>query len=51
MTKIWANSGDAHLVEPDDLFDDVDPETRQRVTLGAFQELFPHVTPAPATNL
>ena len=20
MTKIWANSGDSHLVEPDDLF-------------------------------
>lgn len=30
-----------------ELFDDVDAETRQRITLGAFAELFPHVPPAP----
>ncbi|MBO0730984.1 MAG: amidohydrolase [Acidimicrobiaceae bacterium] len=31
-----------------ELFDDVAPEVRQRITLGAFQELFPHVPPPPA---
>lgn len=30
-----------------ELFDDVAPEVRQRITQGAFQELFPHVPPAP----
>ncbi len=29
------------------LFDDVDPSVRQRITVGAFQELFPTVAPAP----
>jgi predicted TIM-barrel fold metal-dependent hydrolase len=30
-----------------ELFDDIDPAIRQRITQGAFQELFPHVPPAP----
>jgi predicted TIM-barrel fold metal-dependent hydrolase len=30
-----------------ELFDDVAAEDRRRVTVGAFQELFPHVPPAP----
>jgi hypothetical protein len=30
-----------------DLFDDVDPEVRQRITRGAFEELFPHVSSPP----
>jgi predicted TIM-barrel fold metal-dependent hydrolase len=31
-----------------ELFDDVTPEVRQRITQGAFQELFPHVSSPPA---
>ena len=30
------------------LFDDVAPEVRQRITRGAFEELFPHVSAPPA---
>ena len=33
-----------------ELFDDVDAETRRRVTVGAFEELFPHVPPAPGAD-
>jgi predicted TIM-barrel fold metal-dependent hydrolase len=33
-----------------ELFDDVDAETRERITVGAFAELFPHVPPAPAST-
>jgi predicted TIM-barrel fold metal-dependent hydrolase len=33
-----------------ELFDDVDAETRRRITVGAFEELFPHVPPAPESN-
>jgi len=33
-----------------ELFDDVDTVTRQRVTVGAFAELFPHVPPAPPSE-
>ncbi len=32
-----------------ELFDDVDPAVRRRITLGAFSDLFPHVPPAPVT--
>ncbi len=32
-----------------ELFDDVEPEVRLRITQGAFRELFPHVPPAPAS--
>jgi predicted TIM-barrel fold metal-dependent hydrolase len=31
-----------------ELFDDVTPEVRQRITRGAFEELFPHVSTPPA---
>jgi hypothetical protein len=31
------------------LLDDVDDATRQRITIGAFAELFPHVPAPPAT--
>jgi predicted TIM-barrel fold metal-dependent hydrolase len=31
-----------------ELFGDVDPAARERITKGAFQELFPHVPPAPS---
>jgi predicted TIM-barrel fold metal-dependent hydrolase len=31
-----------------ELFDDVEPEVRERITRGAFEELFPHVSRAPA---
>ena len=31
-----------------ELFDDVDPAVSQRIRVGAFQELFPHVPPAPS---
>ena len=31
-----------------ELFDDVAPEVRQRITRGAFEELFPHVSAPPA---
>jgi predicted TIM-barrel fold metal-dependent hydrolase len=31
-----------------ELFDDVDDVSRERITKGAFQELFPHIPPAPA---
>lgn len=30
-----------------ELFDDVAPEVRQRITRGAFEELFPYVSPPP----
>jgi predicted TIM-barrel fold metal-dependent hydrolase len=33
-----------------ELFDDVDHETRLRITVGAFEELFPHVPPAPSSG-
>jgi len=33
-----------------ELFDDVDGPTRHRITVGAFEELFPHVPPAPAST-
>ncbi len=33
-----------------ELFDDVDAPTRERITRGAFEELFPHVPPAPASE-
>ena len=33
-----------------ELFDDVDEPTRHRSTVGAFEELFPHVPPAPAST-
>jgi predicted TIM-barrel fold metal-dependent hydrolase len=32
-----------------ELFDDVDDATRHRITVGAFEELFPHVPPAPVS--
>jgi len=32
-----------------ELFDDVDEATRRRITVGAFEELFPHVPPAPSS--
>jgi predicted TIM-barrel fold metal-dependent hydrolase len=31
-----------------ELFDDVDPAVRQRITRGTFEELFPHVSAPPA---
>lgn len=31
-----------------ELFDDITPELRQRITIGAFNELFPHVSPPPS---
>lgn len=31
-----------------ELFDDVHPASRRRITVGAFEELFPHVPAAPA---
>jgi predicted TIM-barrel fold metal-dependent hydrolase len=31
-----------------ELFDDVSPEVRERITRGAFEELFPHVSAPPA---
>jgi predicted TIM-barrel fold metal-dependent hydrolase len=31
-----------------ELFDDVDAAARHRITIGAFEELFPHMPPAPA---
>lgn len=31
-----------------ELFDDVAPDVRRRITVGAFSELFPHVPPPPA---
>ncbi len=31
-----------------ELFDDVEPEVRHRITRGAFEELFPHVSAPPA---
>jgi predicted TIM-barrel fold metal-dependent hydrolase len=33
-----------------DLFADVDDETRRRVTIGAFEELFPHIPSAPTSS-
>lgn len=33
-----------------ELFDDVDETSMRRMTVGAFEELFPHVAPAPANN-
>jgi len=32
-----------------ELFDDVAPEVRERITRGAFEELFPHVSSPPAS--
>ncbi|CAB4365604.1 MAG: amidohydrolase family protein [Actinobacteria bacterium] len=34
-----------------ELFDDVSPAVRQRITRGAFEELFPHVSAAPASSV
>jgi predicted TIM-barrel fold metal-dependent hydrolase len=34
-----------------ELFDDVPAEARERITIGAFAELFPHVPPIPASVL
>jgi len=31
-----------------ELFDDIDPAASRRIRVGAFEELFPHVPPAPA---
>jgi predicted TIM-barrel fold metal-dependent hydrolase len=31
-----------------ELFDDVDPAIRERITIGAFNELFPHVSAPPS---
>ena len=31
----------------EELFGDIDPADRRRITVGAFQELFPHVPDAP----
>ena len=31
-----------------ELFDDVEPEVRERITRGSFEELFPHVSEPPA---
>ena len=31
-----------------ELFDDVEPAVRHRITRGAFEELFPHVSAPPA---
>jgi hypothetical protein len=31
-----------------ELFDDLEPAAGRRIRIGAFQELFPHVPPAPA---
>jgi predicted TIM-barrel fold metal-dependent hydrolase len=33
-----------------ELFDDVDEVSRRRITVGAFEELFPHVPPAPDSS-
>ncbi len=33
-----------------ELFDDVDADTRQRITVGAFEDLFPHVPAAPVAS-
>jgi predicted TIM-barrel fold metal-dependent hydrolase len=33
-----------------ELFDDVDEASMRRMTVGAFEELFPHVPPAPANG-
>lgn len=33
-----------------ELFDDLDGASRDRITQGAFRELFPHVRPAPAAS-
>jgi predicted TIM-barrel fold metal-dependent hydrolase len=33
-----------------ELFDDVDEATRHRIMIGAFEELFPHVPPAPTAE-
>ena len=33
-----------------ELFDDVDAATRHRITVGAFEELFPHVPSAPPSD-
>jgi len=33
-----------------ELFDDVDPVSMRRITIGAFEELFPHVPAAPANE-
>ena len=30
------------------LFDGVEPTARQRITVGAFQEMFPHIPDAPS---
>jgi predicted TIM-barrel fold metal-dependent hydrolase len=34
-----------------ELFDDVDETVKRRITIGAFEELFPHVPPAPADEI
>jgi predicted TIM-barrel fold metal-dependent hydrolase len=34
-----------------ELFDDVSPDVRQRLTRGAFEELFPHVSAPPAESV
>jgi predicted TIM-barrel fold metal-dependent hydrolase len=33
-----------------ELFDDVTPEVRERITVGAFKELFPHVSSPPSST-
>jgi len=33
-----------------ELFDDVDPEVSYRIRLGAFKELFPHVSDPPGVS-
>jgi predicted TIM-barrel fold metal-dependent hydrolase len=34
-----------------ELFDDLSPAERHRITKGAFEELFPHIPPAPADGV
>ena len=33
-----------------ELFDDIDPEVSERIRIGAFKELFPHVADAPGAS-
>jgi predicted TIM-barrel fold metal-dependent hydrolase len=33
-----------------ELFDDIDPDDARRITVGAFEEMFPHVPPAPVNG-
>jgi hypothetical protein len=43
----WCALKEACVKAGHELFDDIAPEASQRIRIGAFVDLFPHVPPVP----